>query len=172
MSLQHARSRAEQLANEYLVTEPAVKVKEIAEQLGLRVLYEELPNEISGMLITRGTVGCIVVQQADSKKRQRFTIAHEIGHHCLKHQFEPGAHLHIDRGFTINFRSRQPDVDHREVEANQFAASLLMPARLVRNAITNMRVKALHDFHVEGLADLFEVSVTAMSIRLSSLGML
>jgi len=170
MTLQSARTRAEQLANDLHITKPAVRVEEVAVELGLTVLYQDLPEDISGVLVSRGSAGVIVVQAKDPDRRQRFTIAHEIGHHCLKHQFEPGA-LHIDRGFTISFRTRFADVDRREAEANEFAATLLMPARLLRKAITDLQTKSLNETHVDMIAADFQVSVPNLMLRLTLLAM-
>lgn len=171
MTLHHARTRAEQLANDLHIAQPAVHVEEVAVSLGLTVLYQTLPDDISGMLVSRGSAGCIVVQAKDTERGQRFTIAHEIGHHCLKHQFEPGAHLHIDRGFTISFRARFANVDRREAEANEFAATLLMPARLIRKAVSDLRPKSLSEHHIDTMAELFQVSVPTLMLRLTLLGM-
>ena len=63
-------------------------------------------------------------------------------------------------------------VDPKEIEANQFAAMLLMPERLVRSALREMRVGHPLDHHVEQLARQFDVSVQAMTIRLATLGVL
>ena len=142
----------------------------MAVALGLAVLYQDLPEDISGMLVSQGAAGVIVVQAKEVPLRQRFTIAHEIGHHCLKHQFEPGA-LHIDRGFTIAFRTRFADVDRREAEANEFAATLLMPARLLRKAVTDLRTKSLNESHIDMLAVDFQVSVPNLMLRLMLLEM-
>lgn len=169
MTLQGARTRAEQLANDLQIAKAAVRVEEVAVSLGLTVLYQELPEGISGMLVSRGSAGVIVVQAQDPERRQRFTIAHEIGHHCLKHQFQPGA-LHIDRGYAISFRTRFADVDRREAEANEFAATLLMPARLIRKAVTDLQTKSLNEAHIEGMAEEFQVSVPNLMLRLMQLG--
>ena len=170
MTLQHARTRAEQIADDLHIAKPAVRVEEVAVSLGLTVLYQVLPDDISGMLVSRGSAGCIVVQVKDPEPRQRFTIAHEIGHHCLKHQFEPGAHLHIDRGFTISFRTRFANIDRREAEANEFAATLLMPARLVRQAVSDLQTKSLDEVHLDLMAQQFQVSVATLMLRLTLLG--
>jgi Zn-dependent peptidase ImmA (M78 family) len=56
-----------------------------------------------------------------------------------------------------------------EVQANQFAASLLMPARLIREHV-EQRPKPLGDVDVSELARTFNVSEQAMTIRLTTLG--
>jgi hypothetical protein len=132
------------------------------------------PRSVSGLLVSKGDSTVIAVQETDPSNRQRFTIAHEIGHYCLRHQFEPGEHVHVDRGHLItprNSRSRT-GVDPKEIEANQFAACLLMPSKLLSRAIKEFKTDSLRDYHVARLAEEFKVSEQAMTIRLSTLGFL
>ncbi|MCW5809083.1 MAG: ImmA/IrrE family metallo-endopeptidase, partial [Deltaproteobacteria bacterium] len=84
----------------------------------------------------------------------------------MKHQFEPGA-LHIDRDFTISFRTRFADIDRREAEANEFAATLLMPARLLRRAVTDLKTKSLNESHIDMIAADFQVSMPNLMLRLT-----
>ena len=74
---------------------------------------------------------------------QRFTAAHELGHHCLEHQAS------IDDEITLR-ESGGPGLTQstlREVEANAFAAGFLLPKWLVDNQIKvqGWRVKHLAD---------------------------
>ena len=108
----------------------------------------------------------IGINSCHSPQRQRFTIAHEIGH-LLLHADE---NLHVDKNFPIGLRSKRPSnlVDEKEIEANQFAAALLMPADLiaedVRPLIGMDVLVAIHK-----LATKYGVSEQAMSVRLSAL---
>jgi Zn-dependent peptidase ImmA (M78 family) len=63
-------------------------------------------------------------------------------------------------------------MDAKEIEANQFAACLLMPSRLLRERVTALNTKQLYDSHVTTLAKEFYVSEQAMTIRLTSLRLL
>jgi len=174
MSVRYARTQAEKLVERLGRNDTPVNVEMIAEHLGLPVVYAELGADVSGLLISDGTDAHICVQAKDAEVRQRFTIAHEIGHHHLRHQFEPGHHVHVDRGHYISERGpRASDgVDPKEVEANQFAACLLMPTKLVREKVAELGGGPLLDHHVSQLAGAFQVSEQAMTIRLSRLGLL
>jgi Zn-dependent peptidase ImmA (M78 family) len=88
--------------------------------------------------------------------RQRFTVAHEIGHFALDHQDSPRD--------TGNFQSSG---DVREQQANRFAAELLMPASLVTHYYNSGLAS-----NVEGLANIFGVSRDAMGYRLINLRLL
>lgn len=87
--------------------------------------------------------------------RQRFTIAHELGHHCLGHGERP---RDTSKQFTMSS-------DPAEVVANKFAANLLMPADAVHALI---RVEGITS--VSALAERFHVSKAAMKFRVESLG--
>lgn len=173
MSIRTARTQAEILAQVCGFTRPPVDVENVARHLGLNIAYADLGSDVSGLLISRDDATAIAVQAGDNDNRKRFTIAHEIGHFCLRHQFEPGEHVHVDRGHVITPRNSKSSagIDPKEIEANQFAACLLMPSKLLQARITSLRVP-LHDSHVTLLAHEFAVSEQAMTIRLSTLGYL
>ena len=96
----------------------------------------------------------IIVNPADSPARRNFTIAHELGH----------AFLH---GMGVHERAgeRLTAYQEEEAQANRFAAALLMPAKQVREAMALGK-------SLEEMAGLFQVSQTAMRIRLERLGLL
>lgn len=72
----------------------------------------------------------IWVNKLEPEYRQRFTIAHEIGHILLGHE----GISHRDTSYTV-----YKDLIERmnEVSANAFAAELLMPERLLRKALVS-----------------------------------
>jgi Zn-dependent peptidase ImmA (M78 family) len=174
MSAARAARRAEALITEFEVAGPEIDVRSLAENLGLTIVEDDLGDDISGALVTNQSGVVILVQLSHSENRKRFTIAHELAHHVLRHQFEEGGHVHVDRGNYISLRGRRASegVDPKEIEANWFAAALLMPSRMVKAEVSQLGVKALHDHHVEQLAGKFVVSQQAMTIRLSNLGLL
>jgi Zn-dependent peptidase ImmA (M78 family) len=174
MSVFRARQAAERLLTSLGVRRAPVDVGNVATRLGLRVLRQELGDDISGLLVRTATGTQICVAAKHPEVRRRFTIAHEIAHHVLGHQFEPGEHVHVDRGNYISQRGVRASegVDPKEIEANQFAACLLMPTDLVRAAVERLGEGPLLDGHVEELARKFKVSEQAMTIRLTTLGAL
>jgi Zn-dependent peptidase ImmA (M78 family) len=174
MNTRDARMQAERLIERLGIPGPPVKVDEIAASLGLKVIRADLGDEVSGLLVSDGIEAKICVQRSDSRARQRFTIGHEIGHHYLRHQFESGVHVHVDKGNFISERGpRAADgVDPREIEANQFAACLLMPSKFVHAKVKELGGGPLLDQHVTRLAKEFQVSEQAMTIRLTTLGLL
>jgi Zn-dependent peptidase ImmA (M78 family) len=175
MNVRFARMQAEKLAEHVGKSRIPVDVGAIAKSLGLEVLYADLGEDVSGLLIFNGESAQVCVQSTDPAVRQRFTIAHEIGHHFLRHQFETGEHVHVDKGNYISQRGPRASegVDPKEVQANQFAASLLMPTKAIQQRISKLAAGGpILDTHVESLAKEFEVSEQAMTIRLTGLGLL
>jgi len=174
MSVRSARYHGEALAAACGFTRPPVDVERVARHLKLKVAHADLGEDVSGLLISKGDSTVIAVQASDAPKRKRFTIAHEIGHFFLRHQFEPGEHVHVDRGHLITPRNSRSSTgeDLKEIEANQFAACLLMPSELLTTRIKAFGTPSLRDYHVTLLANEFEVSEQAMTIRLSALGLL
>ncbi len=107
----------------------------LANVLGVAVNNAKFFDESLTALITkRGRATQIFVEQSAPPYRKRFSIAHELGHYFL--------HLHEDGGIVDKradmFREREPadglisEDQRREIEANWFAAELLMPAQFVR----------------------------------------
>jgi Zn-dependent peptidase ImmA (M78 family) len=111
----------------------------------------------------------IAINQSKPKTRKYFTTAHELGHYFLHQEIIKREDVLIDGentldGTNILYRLDEPEKSKIETEANNFAASLIMPSELVE--------KAWNTFHsVEECANIFNVSVAAMSIRLERLGL-
>ncbi len=134
-----------------------------------------LSGDVSGVSMTEddGTQ-MIIVNKRQSPERKRFTMAHELGHSLLKH----GTFLNLNRNrkSVVLFRngSTSKGSDWREVEANYFAASLLMPEEILYSEIKKLKndskSSSITEDDVKSLSDTFEVSSIAMSIRLSNLG--
>jgi Zn-dependent peptidase ImmA (M78 family) len=82
--------------------------------------------------------------------------------------------LHIDSAFPIAFRDAlsETGTDVAEIEANQFAAALLMPDEILRRDVAALGSYVNVDEATSKLAQRYQVSVPAMSIRLSHLNLL
>lgn len=144
-----------------------VPVKEIAELRGATVIFENFDNEISGLLLRQNGRIIIGVAGEQSPNRQRFTIAHELGHLVL-HDVTV---VHVDRNFAVLFRSSLSSTaqDVLEIEANAFAAELLMPEALIRNDTKGLLLDVEDDVQISDLAARSGVSAQAMTYRLLNL---
>jgi Zn-dependent peptidase ImmA (M78 family) len=144
-----------------------VDLNQILGQLGVELREMDLADDVSGILVRDGERKVVVVNAKHAPARQRFTIAHEIGHLVL----HPGQEVHVDNAFRINLRDGRSATadDVEEVEANAFAANLLMPLEWVRSAMSSPSIDLNDDGEVCRLADEFQVSTQAMLIRLTTL---
>ena len=160
------------------VKAPSVPIRQIAEKYA-HLVEQVLPEDISGMLVPlnpplKGKAWAIVVNRSNGQVRKRFTIAHELGH-LLMHNFA-GPHADASSAFKVRFRDALSADGSvlEEIEANQFAAELLMPEELL---VPRLRELGF-DYAAEedesqqklaGLAGSFGVSQQALQIRLSNL---
>jgi len=151
-----------------------VNLDAIADFLGLTVLTKPLEEEYSGFLAVAEKT--IVVNSQHSPVRRRFTAAHEIGHYQLHRKKKPNLPAFIDR--AVYFRRVSGDggneVDRRmEMEANAFAAGLLMPECLLEEYLDkHPDVDLGQTAGIKQMADEFDVSRPAMEYRLRNLGFL
>jgi Zn-dependent peptidase ImmA (M78 family) len=138
----------------------------VARRLGIGVLEARLDQNVAGMLVKElGQDPSIYLNKTDSKNRKRFTCAHEIGHFTRRSEQSPSLeavekYQYVDQRSHLASAGTDPD----EIHANQFAAALLMPEKLVKK------------FHREGLGAVrmayrFDVSAEAMRYRLQNLGL-
>lgn len=165
------RRMAIKLLEEYGIKDRPVSVVEIAEKLGAKVIPSDPEDDdISGMIYHEDGNTIIAVNKTHSPTRQRFTIAHEIGHLILHSELIH--RVHVDKG--KNFRQKlyrdgrsKIGEDILEIEANRFAAELLMPSFLLKKDVKNFYI----DFNEEPseIAELYNVSPQAMSIKLMEL---
>lgn len=157
----NAAEDAEHILADYWDGRLPVDPAHIARALGLRVVTALLPADRSGALVkTREEAPTILMNAADSFRRQRFTCAHEIGHY-VKRPDHPDEYEYIDYRDALASQG----TNREEIYANKFAAALIMPAREVRR----LAAEGLNDLE---MASRFDVSVEAMQYRLQNLGIL
>lgn len=140
---------------------PPVKLAAMAEELGLEVFRSSLKPNISGLIEPSDTAPSgfrIRINRHELAERQRFTLAHEIGHYML-HRDKIGGGI-VD---TVMYRSNLSS--RYEVEANKFAADLVMPISFVNAKLKELGGVASEEAIV-ALANHFRVSQSAMRIRL------
>lgn len=98
-----------------------------AEKIGLRVIRLPIGEQsFMGFALIKNGDKIVFSNSSLIQSREIFTIAHEIGHHKL--------HLSVD-GMTIIKDDTFEEKNEAEIEANYFAASLLMPFQQVESYI-------------------------------------
>lgn len=156
------------------ITQPPVDVEKIAKYLNIKVKKHPYnsKNDLSAMLIRDDKNVLIGVNSNHSEQRQRFSIAHEIGHFLL----HEGDKLFVDREikYKVNFRDSKSSlgIDSNEIEANRFASSLLIPDRFISKDLTSYEIDIDDKNNIEKvcseLADIYNVSLASMMLKVSS----
>ena len=143
----------------------------IANRLGVKVLLGSFGDDaVEGVLRAYEGRPQILVRVASSLARQKFTVAHELGHFALHLgcTLDPkqDGEIFVDNDIQLYRRGDDSPsnaaANRREIQANMFAAALLMPAEDVRrlaSAAPSLR----------GLAKRFGVSEEAMRYRMNDL---
>ena len=159
--LNWARRCGEQKAAEFGFTSFPIDPFEIAEKVEIHV--EAKPPDIDGVsggiIFSGEDVGIFYSTSIASEGFQRFTVGHELGHYFLEgHPAEilKAAPIHISRaGFTEGGSSI-------EIEADHFASGLLLPTRLVTQALRTGQIGLVG---ISELSELSKCSLTACAIR-------
>jgi len=142
-------NRVKAIIEKLNIYSPPVPVERVAELFSLKIVYySKFPDSVSGAIIQEEGLNAIGVNSNHPKVRQRFTIAHELGHYIMGH----------DDTRIIDDTFDKPT--NKEQEANKFAAELLMPRNMLKRDIEEK------EYDIPMLAKRYEVSEQAISVRL------
>ena len=141
-----------------LYIDNSLNIKELISSFeDIEIKYDTMDIAKSGSLSCVDGKWIMCINSSHNSKRQRFTMAHELGHYILH------------RGKNIEFVDttffRSDEMDSIEYNANEFASRLLMPEDKLRKLIDEDRIKNIGE-----LASRFDVSSAAMKYRVISLG--
>ena len=141
-----------------------VDVIGIANAYGINVYAAEFDNEISGAIRYNNKEDKveIVVNKKNPNVRQRFTIAHELGHYFLHQEMLKNDDIHIDALYRAKAQT-EITTKEQEKEVDYLAGALLMNKKVIE--------KLKDSYSIEELAEIFAVSYSAMTVRLSILGL-
>lgn len=145
------------------VGEIYLDLNKVSSDLNIKIVDFDFSNNFSGVFIRDNNSNFIGVNEGEVEERKRFTIAHEIGHFVL-HSEDP---LHYDKEnlespTVVMYRGNTPN-NYNEVEANAFAAELLMPEELVDRCL-QLGINSITE-----LSKIFKVSDDAIRYRLINL---
>lgn len=136
----------------------------IAERMGVEVSDATLEPDVAGFLVKdSGEAGArAYINKDDWPQRQRFTLAHELGH-LVRHNETHGRDAEVG---LVEYRAELSSLgsDQTEIWCNAFAAELLMPEAVIYKYWAK-------GYTAEQLRNLFDVSKAAMANRLNNLGL-
>ncbi len=156
MSDRHAESLAKGLG----ITEPKdIDLDAIAHLLGVTVRYQPLQG-CEALIVGCGDRALVKINANSRSERQRFSLGHELGH------------WHYHKGRALYCAQSDIEVDTnraRETEqvADNYSASLLMPAFLFRPAVAAQ--KRVTWKTIKDIASEFRCSVLATALRIVDL---
>ena len=145
------------------------------EKFGVQVKYAFMEGEsqnVSGYLMAENNKPVIVLNAEENTRRQRFTLAHELGHLILHWQWLPGEQISLEDGiFEVSFRkndihSYTPEENLREEDANTFAGEFLIPVDEVKKFSEEIvdKTKLAKELSIR-----FNVSYPCASVRVANL---
>ncbi|MEX2374804.1 MAG: ImmA/IrrE family metallo-endopeptidase, partial [Dehalococcoidia bacterium] len=136
---------------------------QIREEDNIDLVISDLPNPgYTACLVRPGTdLPCgIILAPGQSRGRERFSVAHELGHFYIpSHRDRPADWCGEDDMVALD-----ASANHYEWEANDFAAELLMPRAPF---MTDVRARdpAFHEIAELASPTMYDVSITAAAIR-------
>ena len=145
---------------------PVLELRKLLEvDVGIRIFaMGDLPPKIAGMFIYSPTYGaCVGINANHPLERQRWSLAHEYAHFL--------AHRSHSEVTVLGGYQRSPAVERF---ADAFAENFLMPGMGIKRRFheaTQARDLGITPADLLALADLFQVSVSAMALRLENLGL-
>lgn len=145
----------------------------VAHRIGIKT--EVMEDDVSGMMVTsEAGVASILVNAIHAAVRQNFSTAHELGHYFLHRTTSP-VFVDSKKGAQVFFRDGKAaaGTHYQEIEANAFAAELLMPEVEIRKVFPE-KISAMEldyfEEKIDELAKEWKVSKSALTIRLNRLG--
>ncbi len=169
MYLGTIEKKAQSILSELKIESTPTPIRKIAISRGLVIKHFDFGDEISGTLVIKDKQGIIGLNPSESGVRQRFTIAHELGHFELHKDND----LFVDKEFKVHFRnqvSATGEIRH-EQEANSFAAAILMPKNLLESKIKKLDLDLTDEHAIKELAKIFDVSAISMTYRIANLNL-
>jgi Zn-dependent peptidase ImmA (M78 family) len=151
-----ARQKAKEVLNAYRIPRCSNRdlLERIIEAFSIQFLqWEHFHNSVCGMLLSYHDKFYIVVNKLHPDTRRLFTIAHELGHFFLHTTLNKPYHLYLEQPGKYSAECAQ---------ANCFAANLLMPRKQVYELTES-------GYTIQQMADYFQVSYSAMLLRLRKL---
>lgn len=163
------------------IQNPPIPIDRIVEQfLDLIYDWDDIPDEEDGRVL-----GCLIPKSKKILMNSRhldyfasyggteaYTKAHEVGHWIMHVAKETDSYQPMLPGIKEgeSYLCRDGKSNPREIQAEKFAAYLLMPRHLIMQEVNG------HDLtkwpRLYALKDLFGVSITAMKHRLVEMGLI
>ena len=157
----HATKVAQKILKDAKINMPPVDLKKILANLNINLLSYSFPNKVSAILLKEKNMLVVGVNSNQHQHRQRFSIAHEIGHYVLGHYKD----IFVDFSEISEGRFDAFDIGHNKIqeqEANYFASELLMPSEMIKRDFEKIG-------NINEIINLYNVSKDALWVKLIKL---
>lgn len=131
---------------------PISNLMEILEERGIRLFELDASETFHGLSAWAGDTPLIAIRRQDDLLRQRFTIAHELGHMLLD--------------FEQDCEGRA-----REKRCHDFAGALLLPREVILNALGRKRAH-IDIWEAKRIKGIYGISIQATITRAYRLGII
>ena len=164
------------------VSSPPVPVERILEDvLDLSILWDDISERPSQSILAGLDPSSKTVVFNESRRTlitdtpglYYTVLAHEAGHwevHVDHGRLAQRTLSNLGRDFSCLYRSSGPGQSIRESQAHRFMGFLLMPSQLLIEAIKGVDLLSWPSLY--GLRDRFQVTISALKVRLERLGLL
>ncbi len=151
-------THAEQLLQSYGITDPSeIDLEAIAWDQGVKIKYRKLDG-CEARIIGMGDKAIMSINESSSKRRQRFSIGHELGHW----KYDRGKPSLCFKGDIGNYATTS-NLNNPERVADRYSADLLLPKYLFDGVARQYKKSTFQT--IEEIANIFDVSITATAIR-------
>jgi Zn-dependent peptidase ImmA (M78 family) len=163
LPVEQAISDARTITDGCSVNDLPINIRSIAKRLGVAEISAAMIGSDGYIGVDR--TGRVVIRYNDGspRQRQRFTIAHEIGHLLISR--------HVPGGLQHRNRDSAAKDDGEEIAANRLAAELLMPATVFEEQVKLLVLRGVRSPWkiIHELRRLFDVAESSATLRILEL---
>jgi len=169
MTRKYISELAQRVMDVYDIKAPISDIESIVNKLGGTIeVKRDFDDFCEGTIRKSGENGFVIaVSPFQNEQRKAFTIAHELGHLFLHMGFMIDKELWMNQDQVVYTRF---GTSEQEYQANEFAASLLMPEKLYKEVIDSCSRD--NRVNMSEVASYFNVSISAAINRGKFLGYL
>lgn len=140
---------------EKLELKPPIDLYELCKRFNIEIVKADLKNAYAYFRIRKGKKVIFLSNSIVGTEKEKFTIAHELGHYFLPNHLEK-----ISDMYTKNDYMYKNERKKIETEVDKFAAELIMPSKYINSELENVSLENFKQLHE--LAQKYQVSLTSL----------
>ncbi|HEV2800972.1 MAG TPA: ImmA/IrrE family metallo-endopeptidase [Pyrinomonadaceae bacterium] len=150
------------------VKEAPVPVERIASLYGIHLRYMPFKGSMAGLAYAAQDMKVIGINSNHETPKQRFIIAHELGHLVqFRNEGHDDPRLQLDRNTSpLRYKNIDKHAYANEVNVNDFASKLLIPFGMLKDDLGNKDIEPENEEMIARLASKYEVPPPVIYYRL------